>query len=726
MLINVRSGDERIQYSLDQNMMELGWIIDNLQPKFQQLDPKYKASDYVLAVQQAVTPASMDPSDTPAPSSTARRVPVEYLTNQNLQMHLREGVELLLLVSPTVQAIEAIAGLSDSDSKRIVFGLRQKFEDPLFTQGFVANDGVPVLLNIIRESVRNSLAYALESFLALIRNTDQGWDAIPYEIILNVLVPAVAATQVNICRPALAIAIKMVQSPHYGFQLFHKALKDSPQKAYQALVDRISERTETDSETRRNALILMNELHSAADGDELSEFGEVLQEHDFSKIILAIFEQSQSEYLTSELLRYQSNIYRDIVRRRNTQINKNNPQHSNILSNLLMGADIHYNQVQQLGFATDDLPSELQPVGLLGLQCMVHFSRTHKEYLTKFISEQAARTDGRRCGFGPASVEVVKALVENFQSAAEPNASKEPALLVFEDVYIWAMQLFLNLWGYMQANEADIPKVVQLVQTQLEYMRTVAWSTVDHYRFQLVNASFKEVQQRQLQNMEAGRDLLLKPTCRSLRDKIHKEVGDFVRNQRLQCMMNGSWFPVFAPRGGRQRNAFRFFRLSPNRRFLHYEDFSEILDSPPELPNLPKRVDLSDATDLALYSASPLFARNRGRVDDEPVDWMKWTFSVMGQEEGVSLVDFVAESQSQFSEWTDGFRILLGRTISSASGQIKETDDFINTLLDYELQLRLLEIRLGQVNIPNEAPLRPPPPPSLAFLPSPHDNAWAL
>lgn len=124
-------------------------------------------------------------------------------------------------------------------------------------------------------------------------------------------------------------------------------------------------------------------------------------------------------------------------------------------------------------------------------------------------------------------------------------------------------------------------------------------------------------------------------------------------------------------------------------------------------------VELANVTDLALYQDSPLFGSGSRKVENAP--FATNTFSLMGPEEGISLADFVAENQPQFYEWTDGLRILLGRSLSAGVAN-RDTLEFIAALTDFDVKLAILDIRVQQLNIPDEAPTAPPPPPNYEFV----------
>ena len=61
------------------------------------------------------------------------------------------------------------------------------------------------------------------------------------------------------------------QIRNYGFRVVHEALKST--NAYTKVVERINE---SDVETQKNSLVLINSLFSSADGQEKSELMEKL------------------------------------------------------------------------------------------------------------------------------------------------------------------------------------------------------------------------------------------------------------------------------------------------------------------------------------------------------------------------------------------------------------------------------------------------------------------
>jgi engulfment/cell motility protein 1 len=76
---------------------------------------------------------------------------------------------------------------------------------------------------------------------------------------------------------------------------------------------------------------------------------------------------------------------------------------------------------------------------------------------------------------------------------------------------------------------------------------------------------YRGVRDRQMKELEEEDDLLSKIPVRNLRSKLLKESKEFVRQQRIHCLMQGEWFlnaiPVSEPNPRRPARPWRFMRL---------------------------------------------------------------------------------------------------------------------------------------------------------------------
>ena len=98
-------------------------------------------------------------------------------------------------------------------------------------------------------------------------------------------------------------------------------------------------------------------------------------------------------------------------------------------------------------------------------------------------------------------------------------------------------------------------------------------------------------------------------TLRSqVREELNHEALQFVKEQRIRCLLQGEWFPsgldyslgagpvTSKTLGHAVPSAWRFVRLSHNRRYLHYADFDEKTTTEPRLDALQEKSEYHQST----------------------------------------------------------------------------------------------------------------------------------
>jgi engulfment/cell motility protein 1 len=98
---------------------------------------------------------------------------------------------------------------------------------------------------------------------------------------------------------------------------------------------------------------------------------------------------------------------------------------------------------------------------------------------------------------------------------------------------------------------------------------------------------------------------------------LQHESLQFVKEQRIRCLLSGAWFPhttALIESGPVTKHSvnkpapsnWRFVRLSHNRRYLHYADFDEKRVPEPGLDDLSDKIDLSQVSSVVSnVSTSP-------------------------------------------------------------------------------------------------------------------------
>lgn len=393
---------------------------------------------------------------------------------------------------------------------------------------------------------------------------------------------------------------------------------------------------------------------------------------------------------------------------------------------------------RKLGFENENVAKDFASTGWLGLECCEAFIQTDPEFYSQIILEQLNRPDSRRCPWARASLEVVEILADYWGIMTGYTTATHfmPFLLFFSRVHHLAVRFFFRMWTDSGAATTDFSRVAALVRSQIKEALSdepnKSWYDLEHT---FLESEYRSVRDRQMKELELEDDLMSKPSIRSLRARFYRESYEFVRQQRIQRLLAGAWFRVAsntrfvsatssagvssgrgpsgslssatgtsALRQASHNKPWRFYRLGPSRRFLHYCEASDpsTVHVRSGLDDLPERIDLAQVTDIAIQSATAVAGLNGDYSNT--AELLKQSFSLLHSPDS-SLADFVASSAAQYSEWVDGLSMLQGE---SANVHTSQTADYIQALSDIALKIKLLDLTGERVDIPAAVP-----PPSL-------------
>lgn len=252
----------------------------------------------------------------------------------------------------------------------------------------------------------------------------------------------------------------------------------------------------------------------------------------------------------------------------------------------------------------------------------------------------------------------------------------------------------------------------------------------------------------------------------NLRTRLSKQSYEFLKKQRISCLLEGGWFPYMisnqrmsviannsalnnnplistpsssslnnnsssplsmSTTGGSTTSAsvkrWRYYKLSRSKRAIMYGDFSEriapVLKSYEKLPN---RIDLSSVHEIrpiqrsihnAMATSSSGLSVNTSSTGGLPLSSMEshmnnnYSFALYS-EKNIPIAEFYCASSTQASEWKDGFSMLLDKRFTS-----KETAEIFHTLTEVGVKVKLLQIAGDRVEIPHGVVEVPPVPPGL-------------
>ncbi|KAH9072318.1 ELMO/CED-12 family-domain-containing protein [Lactarius deliciosus] len=679
-----------------------------------------------------------------APSDFALRDEDEELvTNENLRKMIKSKAKLKLVNSAAVEAQEIYDKLllrEETSFRLALFSLQRYLREEDFANEFLKRDGVHILVDVITSSHGNTLAYALTAMKNLM-DLEYGWSALDSSFIFKV-VQIIASPQslINVCRPATAILKRLVEadpasapgpivasssrSPpiappgsvyRYGFDAVFEQMRKEP-----SLLETVVNRLGTaDTALALNSVMLINSLLAHATDIWWETFISQLERLNTRRAVIRLMNSHTIEDLTSCVLDFQGNMARVVYRKKTTLVEPDVEEThaasldyiwTNSCLQVEIASDGTTLKWRQLGFSSENISHEFNETGVLGLDCLKFFVQNDPDFFSKVVQEQNSRSPQRRCPVARASNEVVELLSEYWGVLAPGYATSpvfQPFFLNFYKVHILATNFFLQMWNESGAAIGDFTRVVALVRSQVKVALRQEHLRPWHEMVQdFSDCEYRGVRDRQMKELEEEDDLLSKVPVRNLRAKLYKESKEFVRQQRIHCLLQGAWFlnavPISAPAPRRPARPWRFMRLDNSLKHLHYVDSLSKFPVRSGLEDLPERFDLALITEIATANcAPPLDAAGGG---PGPLMASPLSFSLLTPEG--SLADAIAPDASRWADWTDGLNMLRRDSGHVAS---KETADFIQALTEIGLKIKLLDLSGDKVEIPSGLTAGPPP-----------------
>ncbi|RBQ90653.1 hypothetical protein VDGD_04204 [Verticillium dahliae] len=419
---------------------------------------------------------------------------------------------------------------------------------------------------------------------------------------------------------------------------------------------------------------------------------------------------------------------------------------------------------RRLGFETESPAQEFDVTGFLGMMDLTDYVRKHEDGFQKILLEQSTRPLHERCPIARASLAVTMILYDHFdvdRAEAEEHKSYQgldvsaknndklfrPLLLQWSRLHTAGLLAFFRLWKATGAAQADFDKVTELVRILVEQVVGRAARTRDVLEVEddLAEHDCARLRELQMELLELSFEDAWGQHLYQVREELKQEALQFVKEQRVRCLLQGAWFSKPLPR--RDTNAtdsgdepprrrlytpmpWRFAKLSHNRRFLHYADFLTRTPQDPGLDTLTEKVDLGTISSVVSNVSAPDDAASAATVKNLHVNGHSHTHvnghgdatptpataaaGPTGSSTKITIFRFADPSDpsagesavlalhpvnhSAASEWLDGLLMLLNQAPITA-----ETNKLVGLVSEYGLKIRLLNVRV-------EAAYAGPPP----------------
>lgn len=693
-----------------------------------------------------------------------------------------------------MELVKRLGSDEDAVRKMAAFKLQSNIGDLSFADDFISRGGLPKLRYLTLEATGNTLAYSLASFARLLE-VDKGWNYVNQDVVERVVELVVTHPLVNILRGAMAILGAIVahqyspnassnQSGSFGFRALKPAIAIYPQ-FLEMLVSRLSS---ADHALCANALQLINALMRDAitnDGEsEWPRFIKKLQELGVIKAVYTLMQSTALQDLAHPLLEFQA-LTKVLLRKwRDVVVDLHKPEHRRALKGIHIASNPEKQADQaedgddsqekkhnpekwrRLGFETESPSLEFEETGYLGMMDLTDYVRKHKDAFQKLLLEQSTLPPRTRCPIARASLAVTAILYDHFEAdksdlddakshmALESRSNYDkvfkPLILQWSRLHLAGLQAFLRLWKATSAEREDFLKLVDLVRILLEAVVGGARRerSVQEVEDEIQAFDLERLRQLQMELFESSYEDTWGHHLRQVRDELNHEALQFMKEQRIRCLLQGAWFSnhlAFKADTGRatqqdpkvssSASSFRYAKLSHNRRFLHYADFDIKGDQDPGLDSLQEKLDLALVSSVAsnistttppstgsssstlkhlphqqaqtsttkitihgyLPSASSPPPSSRGntkhsRTHSKATSHSNNTSNSNRKE--VPLLVLYPATHSQASEWLDGLLMLLGQQPITS-----ETKKLTALVSEYGLKIRLLNVRFDEVGM---------------------------
>ncbi|KAI6164641.1 ELMO/CED-12 family-domain-containing protein [Pisolithus thermaeus] len=652
----------------------------------------------------------------------------ELITSENLRKKIKNKVHLKLVNSSAIEAAGIIEKLGRRDEKSLrmsLFFLQKFIKEEKFAQEFLDRDGLRELVDVIETAHGNTLAYALTAMQNLM---DLDYGCFIFKVVQILSSPN---SLINVCRPATVILKKLVEADpanvvvappgsvyRYGFQSVYEQMRRQ-KGSLETVVSRLGS---PDTAMAQQSMMLINSLLSHVNDTYWDEFIADLERLNVRKAAIRLM-SSHVDDLTSCVLDFQANIVRVTYKKKITVVEPEvELAHLSALHYIWECSGVQEEldsegqplKWRKLGFDSENIMEEFQDAGVLGLDCLVNFVQDDPDFFSKVILEQLSRPQERRCPVAKASNEIVELLSQHWTifAPAYSTSTFQPFLLNFPKVHCLALHFFLRMWNESASAADDFSRISALTRSEikvaLQQESARPWHEVEH---DFLECEYRAVRDRQMQELEAGDDLLSKVPVRNLKEKLMRESAEFVRQQRIHCLLQGAWFlngvPTQHTGSARRPNGqWRFMRLDTGLKYLHYVDSPAKFDVRNGTEDLPDRIEIAAISQITTGTCAPLPNLARDHPDlSTSLSPSPLSFSLLSGG-GESLADQIATDQSRWADWTDGLNMLR-----RDSGHVtsEETAGYIKALTEIGLKIKLLDLSGEKVDIPSGLVAGPPP-----------------
>lgn len=253
---------------------------------------------------------------------------------------------------------------------------------------------------------------------------------------------------------------------------------------------------------------------------------------------------------------------------------------------------------RRLGFFTESPGKELSdPGSFAAIRDLHYYVFHHTSTFQRILLEQSSKPLNERAPIARCSLDVSWLLYDHFRCDHPEDASLyrvldsdtperfdqifKPLVLDWPRLHVACLTVFIRLWAATRASHDDYDKLVELVKICIREVIGGAQrtDTIEEVEQRMSEISLGQLRDLQLKAYDDAFEMRWHDHLTDVRLKLHAEASEFMKEQRIRCLMAGSWFPKTIPGAkpradGSDPMVYTYARLSLNRRYLHWHDFN--------------------------------------------------------------------------------------------------------------------------------------------------------
>lgn len=253
---------------------------------------------------------------------------------------------------------------------------------------------------------------------------------------------------------------------------------------------------------------------------------------------------------------------------------------------------------RRLGFFTESPGKELSGPGCFAaIRDLHYYVFHHTSTFQRILLEQSSKPLDERAPIARCSLDVSWLLYDHFGCDNPEDASLyrvldsdtperfdqifKPLALDWPRLHVACLTVFIRLWAATQASHDDYDKLVELVRICIREVIGGAQrtDTIEEVEQRMSEISLRQLRDLQLKAYDDAFEMRWHDHLTDVRSKLHAEASEFMKEQRIRCLMAGAWFPKTIPGAkfmadGSDITGYTYARLSLNRRYLHWHEFN--------------------------------------------------------------------------------------------------------------------------------------------------------